>query len=68
MSEEVKTHITCGHCKGVGVCKNVTYISYDKKESVKSCVSCLVKDGWYSNSSHVVKCSICNGTGWIKLE
>ena len=61
-----EAHVTCGHCEGTGTCRNGAHNN--------SCGTCLNKDGWrnaYNSEAykdHRVKCSICNGTGWIKLS
>jgi DnaJ-class molecular chaperone len=64
MEEKIKTHVTCGHCKGDGVCKNVTYNTDYKK----SCATCLSDAKFNTGSYHIVKCSICYGTGWVRLQ
>ena len=51
----------CGHCDGEGVCKRSPY----GEGYVRSCSTCLSKDGYRSMASRVVKCSVCGGTGRI---
>ena len=64
----MSTHVTCGHCEGKGTCQNVSNSSGKKY----SCETCFKADGGSSRHSSgnkvVVKCSICNGTGWVKIN
>jgi hypothetical protein len=63
----MSTHVTCGHCDGNGVCYRG-----DDSEGRNSCDSCrdAERNKSFSQYSHgiVVKCSICNGTGWVKVS
>lgn len=59
--------VKCGHCDGKGVCQNCTS-SEGKKYS---CETCFKADGGASRHGSgnmvTVKCSVCNGTGWIRV-
>lgn len=62
MSETVK----CGHCDGKGVC--------ERGSGRWSCSTCTSAAGYafnrgpISGQGHAVKCSVCDGTGWVKVK
>lgn len=63
----MSTNVTCGHCEGKGVCYRG-----DDSNGVNSCDTCRKDAGRDSYNFHsrgfVVKCSICQGTGWVNLS
>jgi hypothetical protein len=62
MSQTVK----CGHCDGKGVC--------ERGGGRWSCSTCTGAAGYIFNrglsgeNPKAVKCSICDGTGWVKVK
>jgi DnaJ-class molecular chaperone len=65
---------TCGHCEGSGVCKNKLkgfqtifwFIPFPIKVSDASCLMAEGIDP--TKSDAIVKCSVCNGTGFVYLD
>jgi len=63
----MSTHVTCGHCGGRGVCRNER-----DGDTTFSCETCFKADGGSSRHGSgnrvTVVCSVCKGTGWVRLE
>ncbi len=59
----MSTHVTCGHCNGTGVCKRGTRFPGEQ-----SCATCLESERKSQYSRAIVKCSVCKGTGFVKLS
>jgi len=57
----MNTHVTCGHCDGKGACRR-------GRGDDNSCASCLQREGQGANNQMIVKCSVCGGTGWVKVN
>jgi hypothetical protein len=50
----------CGHCDGKGVC--------ERGIGKWSCSECMSKVYVFKRDGRTVKCNICKGFGWVKLE
>lgn len=50
----------CGHCNGNGVC--------ERGRGKWSCSECMSKVYFFKRDGRIVKCNICKGFGFIKLE
>lgn len=64
--------VKCQHCGAHGICSNTwnlnRWISCDAcRDAAYDALCPVFPRKWFSSGKEVVKCSVCNGKGWIYL-